>query len=48
VPNSRVQSIEIPHWRNWRWKEAIDAAVESRGCTPVLIAWFSAGRPKAS
>ncbi len=48
VASSRDQSIEIPHERNWRWKEAIDSAVESRGCTPVLIAWFSAGSPKAS
>ena len=27
---------------------AIDAPVESRGCTPVLIAWFSPGCPNAS
>ncbi len=48
MASSRDQSIEIPHEWNWRWKEAIDSAVESRGCTPVLIAWFSAGSPKAS
>ena len=48
VRRSRDQSIEIPQERNWRWKEAIEAAVESRGWTPVLMAWFSAGRPKAS
>ena len=28
--------------------DSIDAAVESRGWTPVLIAWFSAGNPNAS
>ncbi len=44
----RDQSIDIPHERNWRWKEAIDGAVDSRGRTPVLMAWFSAGSPKAS
>ena len=27
---------------------AIDVSVDSRGGCPVLIAWFSAGRPKAS
>ena len=27
---------------------AIDASVDSRGCCPVLIAWFSAGSPNAS
>ncbi len=48
VASSRDQSIEIPHERNCCWKEAIDSAVETRGCTPVLIAWFSAGRPNAS
>ena len=46
--DSTAKSIEIPHSRNWRWNCAIDAAVESRGCSPVLIAWFSAGRPNAS
>ena len=45
---STEKSIEIPQRRNWRWKEAIDSSVDSRGCMPVLIAWFSAGRPKAS
>ena len=34
--------------RNWRWNWAIDFSLESRGCSPVLIAWFSAGRPNAS
>jgi hypothetical protein len=48
VPNSRDQSIEMPQDRNWRWKEAIDVSVATRGCTPVLIALFSAGRPNAS
>jgi hypothetical protein len=48
VPNSRDQSIEIPHSRNWRWKAAIDASVDARGCSPVLMAWFSAGSPNAS
>ena len=43
-----AESIEIPHSRNCRWNWAIDFAVESRGCSPVLIAWFSAGRPNAS
>ena len=37
-----------PHSRNCSRKEAIAALVESRGCWPVLIAWFSAGSPKAS
>ena len=46
--DSTQKSIEMPHARNWRWNASIDACVESRGCTPVLIAWFSAGRPKAS
>ena len=48
LASSRDQSIEIPHSRNWRWKEAIEAFVETRGWTPVAIAWFSAGRPNAS
>jgi hypothetical protein len=48
VANSRDQSIEMPHSRNWRWNCTIEAAVESRGCSPVLIAWFSAGSPNAS
>ena len=48
VPNSRDQSIEMPHSRNCAWKAAIASSVESRGCWPVLIAWFSAGRPNAS
>jgi hypothetical protein len=38
----------MPHSRIWRWNCAIEAADESRGCSPVLIAWFSAGRPNAS
>jgi hypothetical protein len=48
VPISRVQSIEIPHSRNWRRKDSIERSVASRGGSPVLIALFSAGRPKAS
>ena len=46
--DSTAKSIEIPHERNWRWKEAIDSSVATRGCLPVLIALFSAGRPNAS
>ena len=48
VANARAQSNEIPQRRKSRWNAAIDAAVESRGWTPVAIAWFSAGSPKAS
>ena len=36
------------HPRNARWNGAMDSAMLSRGCWPVLIAWFSAGSPKAS
>ena len=45
---STAKSIEMPHERIPRWKAWIDFSVEARGCSPVLIAWFSAGRPKAS
>jgi hypothetical protein len=48
VPNSRDQSIEMPQRRNACWNAAIDVSVEIRGCSPVLIAWFSAGSPNAS
>jgi hypothetical protein len=48
VANSRDQSIEIPHSWNSLRKAAMAASVESRGCWPVLIAWFSAGSPNAS
>ena len=47
MANSRDQSIEMPQSRKSRWKAAIDSAIETRGWTPVLIAWFSAGRPNA-
>jgi len=33
---------------NARWNAAIDSSVDCRGCTPVRIAWFSAGSPNAS
>ena len=36
--SSRDQSIEIPHARNALRNASIDSSVESRGCTPVLIA----------
>ena len=45
---STNQSIEMPHERNSRRNSAMDASVERAGCSPVLIAWFSAGSPKAS
>ena len=45
---SRDQSIEIPQRRNCSRNAAIEASVASRGCSPVRIALFSAGRPKAS
>ena len=48
MPNSRVQSIEMPQRLNCSRKEAIDFSVASAGGSPVCIALFSAGRPKAS
>jgi hypothetical protein len=40
--------MEIPQERNSRRKVSIEVSVETRGCSPVLMAWFSAGRPNAS
>ena len=48
MPNSRVQSIEMPQRMNCSRNDAIDASVAARGCSPVLMALFSAGSPKAS
>ena len=42
------ESIETPSLRSCWPKATIDSSVDFRGCWPVLIAWFSAGRPKAS
>ena len=48
--DSTAKSIEQfqTQLRSWRWNCSIDLLVDSRGCSPVLIAWFSAGRPNAS
>jgi hypothetical protein len=48
VPSSRVQSIEIPQRLNCSRNASIDFSVASRGFSPVSIALFSAGSPKAS
>ncbi len=48
MPTSRVQSREMPHSLNWRRNESIERSVATRGCSPVAIALFSAGSPKAS
>jgi hypothetical protein len=48
VASSRLQSNETPHRMNCRRNSAIAASVEARGGSPVLIAWFSAGKPNAS
>jgi len=44
----KVLGVETPSLRSCLPNAAMESSVDLRGCWPVLIAWFSAGRPKAS
>ena len=48
VTTSASQSNVAPIVRNWRRMFSMFAIVQLNGWTPLLIAAFSAGRPKAS
>ena len=48
MATSRSQSYEIPRVFIWAFMVAMFSYVQTAGCTPLSMAAFSAGRPKAS